>query len=47
MAPGIHLLIKVGFADVAELQGRLLQRQPLMVGMLSDGTGLLVTNARG
>ena len=44
---GIHLLIKVGFADVAKLQGRLLQRQPLMVGMLSDGTGLLVTDARG
>ena len=32
---------------MAKLQGRLLQRQPLMVGMLSDGTGLLVTDARG
>ena len=40
-------MIKVGFSDVAELQGCLLQRQALVMGMLSDGTGLLVTDARG
>ena len=43
---GVHQSIEVRGADVPQLEGCFFQRQPLLVGMLSDGAGFFVPNTR-